>query len=431
MANSSAAMRRAGIWAGLLLIVGLLGGCVDPAKPAAGPTGGIHSAADCAGKGGLAEWDIYISESHYMEPTTNQFLIAFAFGLSPNGPFTVPGPELRVKQCDTVVVRLHDPATSFPGHTIHWHGLSLPWTMDGVPFMTQTVSPPGVAGVFTYTFVAWESGTYWYHCHVEAPVHVDLGLFGAFIVEPLDARQDKPFDREHTLIMHEYDSQVFLPFDYLNQGRRPSPDDLRENPMDAGEGVESAARTTVDLVGFITEATTGVETWSEGPRDYYPLESLRYRPKYDVFMLNGKSFPETEVLHTQTGDVLRIRLINAGQLVHTMHLHGHHFLVTHKDGYNLPAPYWADTLLIGPAERYDVYVTSNNAGLWDLHDHGGGWNVGGYTSNDYAFPGGMNTMLVYDDLADVELPSPTTARSGDYMVFAATYKGSAGGHKHG
>jgi hypothetical protein len=214
------------------------------------------------------------------------------------------------------------------------------------------------------------------------------------------------------------------------------------NPFDAAAAAVNSARTTYDIAALVvgTGATVapGVGTpgapavadalgW-QGPRDYYPFPSIRYRPQYDTFMINGKSFPDTEPLLIKSGETIRVRLINAGQLVHSMHLHGTHFLVTHKDGYKLPAPYYADTILVGPAERYDIYVEGDNPGIWDFHDHGGAWNVGGYTNNDYAFPGGMNTMLVYEDFAYAQLPEPEPGArwtSGDYMVFASSYKGVA------
>src|ERR1700693_3547162 len=76
---------------------------------------------------------------------------------------TVPGPELRVKTGDRVMVTLvnHLPdATS-----IHWHGIIVPNAMDGVAGITQDGVKPGAT--FTYEFVANEAGTYWYHSHQE------------------------------------------------------------------------------------------------------------------------------------------------------------------------------------------------------------------------------------------------------------------------
>lgn len=352
------------------------------------------------------EFDLYVKEGVEFSPYEGRNLLAFAFGLSPDGPFTVPGPELRVREGDHVKVRLHDAGV---GHTIHWHGYSLPWAMDGVPYVTQTIETGGTATVYLYEFDAKESGTYWYHCHVDAPVHVDLGMFGAFIVEPRDPAADPAFDREATLMLHEMDSQAFLLFDTAFASHQPSAGDVPSNPADAVEGAQNSVRTMTDIAAIVGEAVTGQDMGAAGPRDYYPEYSLRYRPQYDLFMINGKSFPETAPVLVKEGETLRLRTVNAGQLLHTLHLHGHHFLVTHKDGYKLASPYWADSIVIGPGERYDLYVTANNPGHWDLHDHGGAWNVGAYAANDHAFPGGMTTMLVYEDWTMPPLPEPQPA----------------------
>jgi manganese oxidase len=366
-------------------------------------------------EGELREFHLYVSEEFIHEPYEGKRITSLAFSLSPDGPFTVPGPEIRVREGDTVRVTLHAGGL---GHTIHWHGLKVPWAMDGVPFITQEVIA-GEPNTYVYEWEAKESGTYWYHCHVEAPSHVDAGLFGPLIIEPADAAADPPFDREATVMLHELDSTLFAATNALF-GFTDDLGNMPRNPFDAAEAARGTVRQAYDVAGLIEGGTTGQYVLgSEGPRDYYPLASIRYRPQYDTFMINGKSYPETEPIHMESGETLRIRLINAGQLVHSMHLHGTHFLVTHKDGYRLPMAYYADTLLIGPAERYDIYVEGDNPGHWDFHDHGGAWNVGGYASNEYAFPGGMATMLVYDDFEHPGLPKPQPgATSGDYALFA-------------
>ncbi len=399
-----------------LVVAVALAGCAQPAS---------ISAARPAAAGETREFDLYAMEGVPFSPIEGRSFLAFAFSLSPNGPFTIPGPEIRVREGDHVVVRFHDTGV---GHTVHWHGYSLPWAMDGVPYMTQTIQSNGVPSIYTYEFDALESGTYWYHCHVDAPTHVDAGLFGAFIVEPRDPGYDPPFDREATLILHELDSQMFLLADAAF-GTPPSPSSLPPNPFDAVEGAENGARTLVDLAGFITGPETGEDLFTAGPRDYYPEYSLRYRPKYDTFMINGKAFPETEPMFVKTDETLRIRLVNAGQLLHTIHLHGHHFLVTHKDGYKLASPFYADSQVIGPGERYDLYVKANNPGMWDVHDHGGAWDVGAYAANDHAFPGGMNTMLVYEDFDMVDLPNPLPDEAGAYMAFAPSFGGRHARHE--
>ncbi|HEY3365053.1 MAG TPA: copper oxidase [Symbiobacteriaceae bacterium] len=107
------------------------------------------------------------------------------------------------------------------------------------------------------------------------------------------------------------------------------------------------------------------------------------------FTLNGKEFPATSPISAKRGDKVRIRYINAGQLVHTMHLHGLTQLVVEKDGYSLPQPYKADTILIGPGERYDVIVDANNPGAWALHCH-----VLGHAESEHGMFGMVTALIV-------------------------------------
>ncbi|MEX0766375.1 MAG: multicopper oxidase domain-containing protein, partial [bacterium] len=91
----------------------------------------------------------------------------------------VPGPTIRVTEGDRVRVNLKN---ELPESTsIHFHGLTTPNAMDGVPFITQPPVRPGEA--FTYEFVAKPSGTHMYHSHNGAS-QIDKGLLGAFIVMP-------------------------------------------------------------------------------------------------------------------------------------------------------------------------------------------------------------------------------------------------------
>lgn len=87
------------------------------------------------------------------------------------------------------------------------------------------------------------------------------------------------------------------------------------------------------------------------------------------FTVNGRSFPYTQPLVAKVGEVLRIRFMNEGLMIHPMHLHGMPMTVIAKDGYPTPMPYKCDTLNIAPGERYDVLVTARAAGIWAFHCH--------------------------------------------------------------
>ncbi len=89
-----------------------------------------------------------------------------------------PGPVIRARVGDTLVAELHnglDAAT-----TIHWHGVAVPWEMDGVTWMAEPVGP-GEDKV--YTFALERSGTFWYHPHFNTERQVDGGLYGLLVVE--------------------------------------------------------------------------------------------------------------------------------------------------------------------------------------------------------------------------------------------------------
>ncbi|MCA9867557.1 MAG: multicopper oxidase domain-containing protein [Anaerolineales bacterium] len=87
------------------------------------------------------------------------------------------------------------------------------------------------------------------------------------------------------------------------------------------------------------------------------------------FSINGKGFPHTQPIVAKLGEKIRIRYMNEGLVIHPMHLHGLEQLVFAKDGWNLPQPYYADTVNIAPGERYDVIVDCHTPGIWAFHCH--------------------------------------------------------------
>ncbi len=92
---------------------------------------------------------------------------------------TVPGPTIKVDPGDHVRVVLDN---QLPQSTaIHFHGITVPNAMDGVPDVTQPPVKPG--DTFTYDFVASQSPEVgMYHSHHHAEHQVPDGLMGAFMV---------------------------------------------------------------------------------------------------------------------------------------------------------------------------------------------------------------------------------------------------------
>lgn len=247
----------------------------------------------------------------------------------------VPGPLFHVKEGDEVTVNVTN-LTTLP-HTIHWHGLLQrgTWRSDGVPGTTQAAIKPGDS--YTYKFVAEPSGTMWYHCHVNVNEHVAMrGMWGPFIIDPKKPTAiEKKVTKDYILMLSGWDSK-----------------------------------------------------WAHKP-GYGGVPG----DVFDYFTINGKSYPETQPIRVKKGDVVRIRLIGAGDLIHSIHIHGHVFKIAFKDGRPLPAPIEADTVLIGPGERYDLILNADNPGRWMVHDH-----IDSHTMNGDKPMGGIMTTIEYAEV---------------------------------
>lgn len=214
---------------------------------------------------------------------------------------TVPGPEIRVKEGDKVAVHFRN--TGSQPHSIHLHGqANLKQEMDGVPATSSTVNP---GKEFVYEFVADTTGSMMYHCHVATYNHVDMGMYGALIVE---AKDDKKVDKDVTLILDD---------------------------------------------------------WAVGTMDPYATVTKR---DYNYFTINGKAFPETVPIEGKVGEKVRLRFVNMGYRSFSIHSHGYGALVTHLDGYPVPQPYQRDVITVAPGERMDVTITLKE-GIYPWHDH--------------------------------------------------------------
>jgi FtsP/CotA-like multicopper oxidase with cupredoxin domain len=113
----------------------------------------------------------------------------------------VPGPEIRVTEGDRV--RIHV-SNQLPQSTaVHWHGLMIPNSMDGVPFITQPPIRPGESFTYEFDIRDGNAGTHMYHSHHNAAEQVTKGLLGAFIVEPRLPGERPQFNREYTIVLND------------------------------------------------------------------------------------------------------------------------------------------------------------------------------------------------------------------------------------
>ncbi|MER7721540.1 multicopper oxidase domain-containing protein, partial [Streptomyces flaveolus] len=82
----------------------------------------------------------------------------------------------------------------------------------------------------------------------------------------------------------------------------------------------------------------------------------------------------------RAGERVRLTLINATDMWHPMHLHGHTFAITGLDGVGARK----DTAVVLPHRKLVLDFDADNPGLWMLHCH-----------NQYHSESGMMTVLGY------------------------------------
>jgi len=250
----------------------------------------------------------------------------------------VPGPRLRVTEGDRIRINVtnHLPEST----TIHWHGLILPNAMDGPAEITQEPIQPGKT--FTYEFTTQQYGTYFYHSHDHVDRQQALGLYGALIIDPKDPAVDTALD---------YDQE------YIVQ----------------------------------------LQEWLERDGYTYPAMPMEGgMPNY--FTINGKAYPETDVVRMSVGEKLRVRFIgtNSG-FIHPMHIHGGPFQVVAIDGYPVPegTGEYRDTVNVGPGQRYDVIWEAREPGKWLIHCH-----INHHTTNNNVEEEGGGGLMVIIEVSE-------------------------------
>lgn len=250
---------------------------------------------------------------------------------------TIPGPTLNFTEDEDVAIavtnKLNRPTS------IHWHGLLVPGTMDGVPGLNGF---PGIAPgeTFVYRFKIRQSGTYWYHSHSLG--QEGDGLYGPIVIKP----------KEKDPITAERDYVVLLS-DISPENSREILSNLK---MDSSY-YNYAQRTIGDFISMAAKDGFG-RAWS----DVSEWAKMRMSPSdlSDVsgytFLINGKSPEENWTALFKKGERVRLRFINASAMTFfDVRIPGLKMEVVQADGQNVE-PIKVDEFRFGIAETYDVIV---------------------------------------------------------------------------
>ncbi len=247
---------------------------------------------------------------------------------------STPGPLIRLKEGETARIAV---ANRLGEQTsIHWHGLLVPFQMDGVPGVSFPGIDPGET--FTYEFPLIQSGTFWYHSH--SGMQEAVGLYGPLVIDPAGADPIRA-DREHILMLadwspihpHEQMRRLKVSAGYFNRQRQDIAGLLAKRDMPLKDRLEWARmRMDATDISDVTGATYG-------------------------FLINGQGTAENWTGLFRPGERVRLRIINASAMTNfNLRIPGLAMTVVAADG--LPVqPVETDEFQIAIAETYDVIVT--------------------------------------------------------------------------
>ncbi len=251
---------------------------------------------------------------------------------------SIPAPILRWREGDTITIRVTNKMKV--STSIHWHGIILPYQMDGVPGVSFNGIPAGET--FTYQFKVEQSGTYWYHSHTG--FQEQTGMYGAIIVDPAKGDRHR-VDRDYVVQLSDWTDEdpmdVFAKLkkmsDYYNFSQ-PTVSDFFSDVSDKG----------------LDSALSKRRMWNEmrmNPTDLADISAYTY-----TFLMNGTNPASNWTGLFKPGEKIRLRFVDSGtQSFFDVRIPGLKMTVIHVDGQDIE-PVTVDEFRFGPGETYDVIV---------------------------------------------------------------------------
>jgi len=217
----------------------------------------------------------------------------------------IPAPLMAIDEDDEFFLTLTNVGMMmrpdlFEQHTVHFHGYpNASAFYDGVPDASVAIN---IGASFTYYYLAPDAGTYFWHCHITPPEHLQMGMVGQIYVRPRQNRVPSTTTLNAALLAQQGDLRTAC--------RRP------------GDGASPAVTTTPDLlcsnpVPAVATTATGGGNYAyndgDGSTFYnveYPLQIHGFDPNFHFvgmtfnpegfsdmkdkyFLLNGRSYPDT------------------------------------------------------------------------------------------------------------------------------------------
>lgn len=254
---------------------------------------------------------------------------------------SIPGPVIRMQEGGEALIRVHnrlDESTS-----IHWHGILLPFNMDGVPGISFAGIPPGQT--FTYRYRVRQNGTYWYHSHTG--LQEQLGHYGQLIVDPAEP-DPVVYDVEHSIVLSDWTFED--PHNVLWKLKTMEGYFNFQRPTLAN--IDDQMKATGMSLSEVLKKRLAWARMRMDPTDIADVTGATY-----TYLMNGQAAHENPTFIARPGERVRLRIVNASTMTfYDIRIPGLPMTVVQADGQNVK-PVETDELRIGVAETYDVIVT--------------------------------------------------------------------------
>ena len=263
---------------------------------------------------------------------------------------SIPGPTIRMQEGQEALIRVHN--RLWESTSIHWHGMLVPFDMDGVPGVSFPGIDPGET--FTYRFRVRQNGSYWYHSH--SGLQEQLGHYGQLIVEPSDS-DPVDYDVDHTIVLSDWTFE--------------DPDTVFKK-LKTMEGYYNFQRPTLANLDDQAEATDKTLGQVIGKRLRWGMMRMDPTDIADVtgatysFLINGRTADENPTFTADPGQKVRFRITNASTTTYyDFRIPGLPMTVVQADGQDVE-PVEVDELRVAVAETYDVLVTLPDASAYTI-----------------------------------------------------------------
>ncbi|HZS96900.1 MAG TPA: multicopper oxidase domain-containing protein, partial [Terriglobales bacterium] len=217
----------------------------------------------------------------------------------------IPAPLMSIDEDDEFFLTLTNVGMImrpdlFEQHTVHFHGYPNASSFyDGVPDASVAIN---IGGSFTYYYLAPDAGTYFWHCHITPPEHLQMGMVGQLYVRP---RQDRVSGNLYSALLSQQGDPRTACYP-LNDSAHTNPDILCSSPLPTTQGATRQSNKSGHPTLYAYNDGDGSTAYDVE----YPLQIHGFDPNFHFvgmtfnpegfvdmkdkyFLLNGRSYPDT------------------------------------------------------------------------------------------------------------------------------------------